>query len=282
MDIELHDDFSPEKIARSGQCFRVKRFPDDTYRFITRGHVLYLRERSPGVISAECGREEWDAVWRPYFDLDRSYRAVRERIPETDPFLKRAADFGAGLRVLKQDPWEMLVTFIASQRKSIPAIAANIEAVSERYGRSMETPYEKVFLFPEPEEMKDADAAGLSACGLGYRVPYVLDAVRCVTCGCLCLEAPGRGDGNTACSPEELRETLKQVKGVGDKVADCVALFAYGRTEAAPVDVWIRQVMDRYYGGKDPFAPYGTDAGILQQYAFYYAVSHRAETRSGI
>lgn len=158
----------------------------------------------------------------------------------------------------------MLVTFIISQRKNIPAISKSVDHIAERYGRPIVTEFETVHAFPTPEELSAASEEDLRGCSLGYRAPYVADAVRLVLSGELDLEAVAKlGD-------EELFEELKKVHGVGKKVANCICLFAYGRTGLVPVDVWIARAIEQECEGVDPFAAFGDDAGIIQQYVFFY------------
>ena len=164
--------------------------------------------------------------------------------------------------MLRQDPWETLVTFIISQRKSIPAIAKAVELLAARFGQATVTDYEELRLFPTPEAMKDAGLADLASCGLGYRTPYVLNAIEKVCSGALDLERIGEEDD------EGLIEALRTVRGVGVKVGRCTALFAYGRMACVPIDVWIARAIEEC-GGESPFELFGEEAGIIQQYVFY-------------
>lgn len=269
MQISIPDDFDLSKIARSGQCFRVKEFEGGWFRFVTGREVLYIRQRSAGCFEVSCPEETWQRVWVPYFDLSRDYSAIQTIIPKSDTYMQLAAREGRGIRILRQDPWEMLVTFIISQRKSIPAIQQAVELLAERFGETIVTPYETVHTFPTATQLADAETGELAACKLGYRVPYIQDAVAKVLAGQMDLAA-------LASLPDgELFEALKTIRGVGDKVANCICLFSYGRTGAAPVDTWIHKIIAREYGGHNPFPAYGTYAGILQQFAFYYAISHK-------
>jgi len=267
--ISVTDDFDLKKIADSGQCFRVREFPDGTFRFITGTHILYLRRGSETDYEVSCDASEWAQVWRPYFDLERDYAAVRRAIPAEDVYLTRAAAEGAGIRILRQDCWETLATFIISQRKNIPAIKKAVEALSRGFGTPIETPLETVYTFPAPVQLTGDVPALWDNCRLGYRLHYIQDAVGACTCGCISLPALGGLDDAA------LLASLKEFHGVGEKVANCVALFAYGRTALAPVDVWIRRIIDEEYGGVNPFPAYGDAAGIMQQYAFFYARQHR-------
>ena len=320
MRVTITDDFDLEKIAKSGQCFRVRKFEGGengcapTYQFITREHVLYIRraesadskeydegagaeglstEEGAGTnlsvhaevgLSAEegagageyfvsCTANDWKNVWAPYFDLNRNYAKIRASIPKSDEFMRKAAYLGRGIRILKQDAWEMLITFIISQRKSIPAIQKSVELLCEMFGSaaavSSNHRHSAPRLFPTPAQLQAASPEDLKACKLGYRAPYVQDATRAVCSGELDLDALERADD------ENLTCALKQVRGVGDKVANCISLFAYARTSLAPVDTWIKKIIDLEYGGKNPFIHYDNVAGIMQQYAFWWAQQNK-------
>lgn len=287
MHIAIEDDFDLHKIANCGQCFRAVCIPssgknaeggsDQLYRFITGNHILYIKptepayhaENSSPVYEVSCTEAEWESVWVPYFDLNRNYAQVRDRIPAEDSYLLAAAEEGRGIRILRQDPWETLVTFIISQRKNIPAIRKAVEQIADLYGPVVHTPYEEIHLFPTTAQIMQQGLDKLAGCSLGYRLPYVIDAIECVADGRLSLDAC-RGDCD-----QDLFDKLQMVKGVGCKISNCVCLFAYGRTSLAPVDVWIDRVIREHYQGKNPFPAYGHDAGIMQQYMFYAAQTSR-------
>ena len=260
---EIRDDFDLEKIMESGQCFRVAKSEDETYRFITGRHVLRISRCSEFSYQISCSGEEWDQIWYPYFDLNRCYSRIREENRGKNAYIDRCMERGRGLRVLKQDPWEMLISFIISQRKSIPAISRSVEQLCRSFGEELFFDEEDVFCFPEPEALVKAQEWELSACSLGYRLPYVEDAARLVHSGNLPLtELNDLPD-------DELITALKTVHGVGTKIANCIALFGYGRYACAPVDVWIGRVIKEECGGSNPFPDYGESAGIIQQYVFY-------------
>lgn len=266
MQVTIKDDFDLEKIIDSGQCFRGKCLEDGSYRFISGESVIYLRpeDREAGVYTVSCDRESWETTWFPFFDLERCYSEIAVLESGKHEFVDQAIAHGRGVRLLRQDPWEMLLTFIISQRKSIPAIIKSVEALSEKYGHDIVTEQERLKAFPSPEEMKEATAEELAACGLGYRVKYILDAIQKVNSGELNLKAIAK-------LPDDvLLEKLQAVMGVGIKVANCIALFTYGRTACVPVDVWIFRAIEKECGGISPFSLYGENAGIIQQYIFYY------------
>ncbi|MCR4618414.1 MAG: DNA-3-methyladenine glycosylase 2 family protein [Lachnospiraceae bacterium] len=271
--VNINDDFDLKKIKDSGQAFRIKE-TDGLYRFIYRDRILYIKEKNitktgSGQYEISVSADEWNNVWVKYFDLNRNYESIRKSVPANDKFLQSACDNGTGLRILVQDPYEMLVTFIISQRKSIPAIKDSVERICEKYGRLTDTGLEKIYLFPTASDMAKATEAELKDCKLGYRISYIQDAAMRVSTDLLKLDELYR------LNYDVLFEKLKEVRGVGDKVSNCICLFAYGKTEAAPVDTWIAKVIDKYYNGINPFPSYGKNAGIMQQFIFYYALTHK-------
>lgn len=267
--VTISDDFNLQKICDSGQCFRCKNI-NGIYRFVSQNHILYIKPISETNFDICCNEDEWTQIWLPYFDLTRNYRRIREYIQD-DVFMSTAANSGMGIRILKQDSWEMLITFIISQRKSIPAIKKSVEALSEAFGQVVHTKYEDLYLFPSAEALCHASDSDLAKCGLGYRLSYIRDASKKVQQGVALLDTWNNYDDET------LRTMLKTIKGVGDKVANCIMLFSYGRTASVPVDTWIKKIMNKFYSGTNPFLRYEKDAGIMQQYAFYYIQQNKLE-----
>lgn len=263
MYICIEDDFDLEKIKVSGQCFRVRNFNDGWYRFITGDNVLYMRKESDGRYEVSCDESTFRNVWHGYFDLDRNYAAIREAVCTDNEYILGAIEAGKGIRVLRQDPWETLITFILSQRKSIPAIAANVETLAELGGHKIRTEFESVYAFPTPQEFMRIDTGMLKAANLGYRLPYICDAREKVITGEIDLAAMEK------LSDENLFETLKTIYGVGNKIANCVCLYAYGRITRVPIDTWIRKVINNTCEGRNPFPGFGEVAGVIQQYVFY-------------
>ena len=261
-----NSDFHIQKIAESGQCFRLKPTQGERYSLVAFEKVLRLADTPEGV-ELDCAQAEFDAIWRDYFDLATDYSAIRARVDSADAFLLRACDYGAGIRMLRQDPWEMLVSFIISQRKNIPAIQYCIEALCSRYGEPIESEGEQFFTFPSAQRLAALDESHFLACSLGYRAKYVLAAARMVAEGTLDLSAIDD------CSDEALFAALLAVPGVGEKVANCVMLFGYHRVSRFPRDVWINRIEAQEYDGAFPLEQYPDIAGVLQQYIFYYARS---------
>ena len=260
-----NSDFDLKKIAESGQCFRMEEASAGRFRVIAGDRILYAVQKDAETVILECSQDEFDTVWKNYFDLDADYAAYREAVDPSDEFLTGAAKTGRGIRILRQDPWEMLVTFIISQRKNIPAIKACVESLCRKYGRLIDEENE-IFAFPTPQALAKAAEEDLKGCSLGYRVPYIRSAAANVLEGKLELAEI------STLSDEELLDALMTVHGVGPKVANCISLFAYHRIAAFPIDIWIARMLEEHYGGVFPLEKYEGFAGIMQQYIFYHAI----------
>ncbi len=261
------DSFSVSDIAESGQCFRMSPLNEEgTYKLVAFGKYLKLVQKPGENVQFHCSEKEFNEVWKEYFDLNRNYSEFQKIALEEDTYLKQAIAFGSGIRILNQDPWEMLISFIISQRKSVPAIRTSVERLSERLGKPIydESKAAVAYAFPTPESIAEADIDILSECGLGYRTEYVAEAARAVLRGDIDFELL------KALETEQLIEALMKQKGVGIKVASCVALFGFHRLDVVPVDVWMKRVIDTVYNGRLPeeYKPY---AGVIQQYLFNYA-----------
>jgi N-glycosylase/DNA lyase len=252
--------FDPWVIMESGQCFRMVPLAGGACEAVAFGEAVRLTRAAGGGIALDCDRAAFDRLWRAYFDLDTDYAAMLAAAPAGDGFLARALTAAHGLRILRQDPWETLCGFILSQRKNLKAIRTGMEALCEACGAPVLGTARRAF--PTPHRLAAMDEPALRALGLGYRAPYLLDAARRVADGRLNLDL-------LAALPDGLLQAaLLTVSGVGVKVADCVMLFAYHRLSRAPVDVWIRRVIDCAYGGVSPYEGYGPFAGVYQQYQF--------------
>ena len=268
--IKIHDDFDLAKIAESGQCFRAKEIQSGLFRFVTKNHVVYIQKVDDETYKISCSQVDWDSFWVNYFDLETNYSEVRqdilhfaERTPFTE-YLRAAMEFGKGIRILRQDPFETLISFIISQRKSIPAIRKSVELICDQFGAITHTNYEELRLFPNPDQLAKATQIQLSSCALGYRGAYIHDAVQKVH------ERIVRLDDLAHATDEDVLTEVQNIKGVGTKIANCVALYAYHRVNLAPVDVWIQRSIEEDFHGRNIFVELTRNAGILQQYIFYY------------
>lgn len=258
------DDFSPAAIAESGQCFRMRKTGENEYGLIASGKYLTVKKTGNNEFDFSCTEEEFEAFWKHYFDLDTDYGKYRELCLPGDAFLKKCISFGEGIRILYQDPFEMLISFIISQRKSVPAIRTSVERLCNALGDEIKEGEVLTHSFPEPQKIAAAAPGILSECGLGYRAGYVREAAKKVISGELMLSETGKLE------TPQLIEKLTELKGVGIKVASCEALFGYHRLDTVPVDVWIKRILENEYGGAFP-EEYRSAAGVLQQYMFNYA-----------
>lgn len=266
MVLENVDDFDLARIAESGQCFRWELVPDGSYRVLNGAECVYVRGLGERAFEFDCEESRFEEIWRDYFDLSEDYAAIRARVdPEEDPFLWRALEQEKGIRILRQDPWETLVSFIISQNKNIPAIRRSVSKLCEACGQRLEDVRgEGYFAFPDPESVAMLGEGQLKACGLGYRWSYVHAAADAVAGGALDLDAL------RSASEEEASAALTGLRGVGVKVASCVALFGLHHIDAFPKDVWVKRILQNEYPQGYPFDKYSPYNGIYQQFMFAY------------
>ena len=269
--VTIEDDFDLEKIAESGQCFRPKAVSEGVYRFIYLDHVLDIKKVDEETYQVSCGIAEWDMIWSKYFDLETDYSEIRKEISDfgasrpCGEYLNKAIEYSKGIRILRQDPFETLISFIISQRKNIPSIRNIIDMLCDSFGDDIPLhDGSTVKAFPKVDELCKVSAFDLSKFSLGYRSAYVHDALQRLKGLSIAL------DDLYSSNDEDLMDTLKTIKGVGDKVAACVALYAYHRFACVPVDVWIKRAIQEDFKGENVFVEFGSLAGVLQQYIFYY------------
>lgn len=239
-----------------GQCFRFKEIGDNIFEGIALNKYVRLRQLEKG-IEIEAAEEDLP-FWKGYFDLDLDYDMLMERFC-LDATLKKACE-GRKIRVLKQEPFETLISFIISQNNNIKRITGIIDRLCECFGEKIEGGY----AFPTPKAMEKLTAEDLAPLRAGFRAKYIVDAVQKVAGGEVDFEKIQKMSDN------EAREALKTIKGVGDKVADCVLLFGLHRLAAVPKDVWIKRINAHYYPHGYPNCM-GEYAGIAQQYLFDFA-----------
>lgn len=268
IDIFIKNDYiNLKQIAESGQCFRWKKMCPGRYFVISDGRVACFFQEKTG-IRILC-RSKDEEYFRRYLDLDTDYGKVIEQIDEKDDFLTGAAQMGRGIRILRQNLWEMIISFIISQRNNIPRIMKSIDALCEKLGEQIVFDYEGEHLvgytFPAPEVIAGAD---LSEFKFGYREKYIRQTAEDILEGKFDLEEVKNAveEGKT---PEQVKEMLKQLKGVGEKVASCIQLFGLHQLELFPIDTWIAKVEKMYYNGHFPVEKYKDTAGIMQQYLFF-------------
>jgi len=244
--------FDLQQIARSGQCFRWEEIGAGTYRIPMLDWSVEVAQRGDE-FSFSCSEEEFHGRWRAYFDLGRDYGSLISGIDPEDSFLAQAAQYGRGIRILNQDLWEVVVSFIISQNNNIPRIRKNIGALCAMFGQ-----------FPTAGMIAQCDRDSLRRLGLGYRDVYVLEAAKFFSKPENYNAIVGEADCGRA------MEQLMGIKGIGRKVANCICLFGLHHLQACPVDVWMKKMVEREYHGAAPVWMEGDYAGVYQQYAFYY------------
>lgn len=246
-----------------GQAFRWRQSPEEPglWEGAAFGKALSVRQAG-GKLELFCSQEDFEGVWREYFDLNEDYAALREALSAMDPVLAQAAAFAPGIHILRQDPWEALCSFILSQNNHIGRIKGIIQRFCELFGARIEGSAMRAF--PDAETVAALSAEDLEPLRCGYRALYVLDAAKQVADGAVDLDKIKREPA--ACG----REALRKIKGVGPKVAECALLYGFHKTECFPMDVWMKRAMGTLLPGKRPedFGPY---AGLAQQYLFHYS-----------
>lgn len=267
-------DFCPQHIFECGQAFRWNR-DKRGYIGIVGDKVIRAdyHEEEQMLVLENCTLEDYHHVWKHYFDLDRDYGKLKKQL-SSDEIMKDAVQYGRGIRVLNQDPWETLISFIISANNNLKRIQGIIEKLSIKYGREINWDGNCCHTFPTPGSLAFAREEDLKACGCGYRGSYIKKTARMVVDG---LVLPYQ---LKHLPYEEAHKALLGCSGVGDKVADCILLYSMEKTEAFPVDVWMKRVMEYFYVGQPASAKqiksiaakrFGKVAGLAQQYLFYYA-----------
>ena len=267
-------EFSLKQIADSGQTFRWIENDDGSYMIIAFGKVIKIVKEGSEIVIYGATKEDFVLIWENYFDLRRNYKTVIENFRGKDESLDNAIVYGNGIRILNQDIWEMIITFIISGNNNIPRIKKSIEKISEKYGDVIDViAGEKYYAFPTPKQLSVATIADLRECGVGYRDAYIFETTQLVVKKEVDLSSIKK------MSLDEARKELKKLKGVGDKVADCILLFSCEQTTAFPIDTWVKKLLKDYYQLEkknnkaiNEFAQayFGEHCGIAQQYLFYY------------
>lgn len=268
---ELCDEknLNPRRTFDCGQCFRWNEDAEGRWSGVASGKAAVVWSEE-GRTYIECALDDI-YFWRDYLDMDTDYEEARRSIEVCD-YLRDCAAYGEGIRILRQDKWEALCSFIISQCNNIPRIKGIVEKLSSLYGDIVVAPWGEARAFPTAERVAQLTEEDLAPLRSGYRAPYILAAAKAVASGELDLD-------ETALLPcNEARAELKKLGGVGDKVANCVVLFGLHQLDAFPVDVWIKRALAANMPkGFDP-SSLGKYAGLAQQYMFYHARETAAES----
>ncbi len=277
-EIKQNDSFNLKHIFECGQCFRWNKEEDGSYTGVFKNNVLNVKAENGNIIfKGICNGNIKDIVI-DYFDLDTDYGKIKEELKKVDKYLEESINFGSGIRILNQDLWEMLISFIISANNNIPRIKGIIERMSKKYGKEIIYNKKTYYTFPTAQELSKASIEDLRSLGLGFRDKRIYETTQKIKNNEFNLEQIKEiKDTNL------IREKLETLPGVGPKVADCILLFGLKRFEVFPIDVWVRRVMNDLYIKKEDETKvnkkeieelaktkYKNLAGIAQQYLFYW------------
>lgn len=271
--------FELRDIFECGQCFRWNKQEDGSYTGVFKNNVLNVKKNKDEIIFEGICENEIQQTVENYFDLNRNYEKIKEQLSKVDQNMKKSIEYGNGIRILNQDLWETIISFIISANNNIPRIKGIIERLSEKYGDEIKYKGNKYYTFPTPEQLKNVTVEEYRKLGLGFRDIRLYETTKMVLNKQVDIENM-KNNPNTI----EVREELLKLSGVGPKVADCILLFSdLKRFEVFPIDVWVRRVMnDLYIKNEDETKvnkkqiekianeKFGDLAGLAQQYLFYW------------
>lgn len=273
------ESFELRDIFECGQCFRWNKQEDGSYTGVFKNNVLNVKKNKDEIIFEGICENEIQQTVENYFDLNRNYEKIKEQLSKIDQNMKKSIEYGNGIRILNQDLWETIISFIISANNNIPRIKGIIERLSEKYGDEIKYKGNKYYTFPTPEQLKNVTVEEYRKLGLGFRDIRLYETTKMILNKQVDIENM-KNNPNTI----EVREELLKLSGVGPKVADCILLFSdLKRFEVFPIDVWVRRVMnDLYIKNEDETKvdkkqiekianeKFGDLAGLAQQYLFYW------------
>lgn len=275
-------DFKLKHIFDCGQCFRFNPVDDNTYFGVAKGKALKISQNGSSVTMFDTSKEDFENIWYDYFDLGRDYGEIKATLA-TDAVMNDAISYGDGIRILNQDLWEAVISFIISASNNIPRIKGIIERFCESYGDKIEYMGKAYYTFPDIDKIAALTKEDLSVIRAGYRDKYIMDAAAKFKSGEL-SEASIR-----SMSTQNAKKALMSINGVGNKVSDCILLFGLNKADSFPVDVWIKRIMEYCYFDSEQsidtiseFAnnKFGRLGGYAQQYLFFYARENKIGTKN--
>lgn len=276
--IKNQESFELKDIFECGQCFRWNENEDGSYTGVINKGVLNVEKQGEKIIFTGFLDEDIEKIVRFYFDLERNYEEIKLQLSNVDKYLKTSVEYGKGIRILNQDLWETIISFIISANNNIPRIKGIIEKISKKYGTEIEWNKQHYYTFPTPKQLSQATVEDLRALGTGFRDIRIYETTRKVLNKEFDLEEVYKKDTLSA------RDELLTLSGVGPKVADCILLFStLKRFDVFPIDVWVRRVMNELYIKNEDEAKvskkeimkiaekkFGSIQGLAQQYLFYW------------
>lgn len=271
--------FELRDIFECGQCFRWNKQEDGSYTGVFKNNVLNVKKNKDEIIFEGICENDIQQTVENYFDLNRNYEKIKEQLSKIDQNMKMSIEYGNGIRILNQDLWETIISFIISANNNIPRIKGIIERLSEKYGDEIKYKGNKYYTFPTQEQLKNVTVEEYRKLGLGFRDIRLYETTKMILNKQVDIENM-KNNPNTI----EVRDELLKLSGVGPKVADCILLFSdLKRFEVFPIDVWVRRVMnDLYIKNEDETKvnkkqiekianeKFGDLAGLAQQYLFYW------------
>lgn len=277
--IENIESFEPVHVFDCGQCFRWDKQIDESYLGVFRNNVMKVRKEGNTVVFNGICEGKIEEICKDYFDLDRNYEEIKQKLSKIDDNVKNSIVYGSGIRILNQDLWETIISFIISANNNIPRIKGIIDRLSRKYGKEIKWKEKSFYTFPTVEQLSKASVEELRTLGLGFRDVRVYETTKKILNKEVDLDKLAEEKDT-----EKVRETLLTLPGVGPKVADCILLFStLKRFEVFPIDVWVRRVMNELYIKNSDETKvnkkeienlakekYGDLAGLAQQYLFYW------------
>lgn len=279
IEIEEVKDFNLEQTLECGQCFHFDKIGNNEYIVVAKGKMLHVLQNDEKLTLFNTNIQEYYDVWENYFDLKRDYGKIKKLLLSSNKEISEAIEVKWGVRILNQDFFETLMSFIISQNKQIPHIKQIVAEISRRYGeKAGEWGEKEYYNFPTLKKLAEVTEEEFRECKTGFRAAYLFDACQKLNSNQAVM------DKIYQMSSEEAREELLKIKGVGEKITNCVLLFGLSKREAFPVDVWIKRIMEQIYFHKETkieviqeFAEkkFGEYGGYAQQYLFYYSRDKR-------
>lgn len=269
------DHLSLDETFLCGQCFRWEKDENGTFWGVVKNHAAKMYYHDENTIYLESSNPDL-IFWSRYLSFSSDYNVIEEALWKNE-LLRPSIEKGRGIRILKQDLWETIVTFIISANNNIPRIKKIVSALCENFGERIEFEGKTFFGFPTPEALANLSVDDLKIIRAGFRDKYILDAAKKVASGEISLDAI------QTMSDKDAKKELMKINGVGSKVADCVLLFALGRYKTFPQDVWIKRILSDLYGVEEKDIPsfaektFGNFGGVAQQYLYYYYAVEKAD-----
>ena len=279
--VEGVKDFDPVHTFTCGQCFRWRAEDDKSFTGVAKGKVINISFEVGVLRIKNSTAEDFRKIWFDYLDLGRDYGQIKEELKK-DEIMEKAIAFGQGIRILKQDFYETLVSFITSANNGIPRIMSTVEVIAQNYGDEILMEGKPYYTFPDIHKLANSTVEELWVCKGGFRCKYIINSAEMIASGEASLENLHN------MSTEKAQEELMKLPGVGPKVADCILLYSGTKQDVFPTDVWVKRVMEELYFKREAsfkeiqqFAreKFGNNCGIAQQYLFYYARENKIGTK---